>query len=138
MLSGIVDWDVWESNQDAFPPPESITIGTTNCCQIMPGPTNNSDAVENPDLKVRTAVETSFSVRRHSLLQVECGVWTILERFGYDDIRMELGGSTARWLGNILTLRSELRDMFDHLRLWFEAVPSKVCSSSTFYFLFVH
>ena len=53
----------------------------------------------------------------------------MLNRFGYGNIHEELKGSAIHRLGNILTLQSDFRTMFNNMVLWFEAVPGKVYSS---------
>ena len=58
-------------------------------------------------------------------------VWTILARFGYEDVCAELGGHAAQGarihrLENILTLNATDHDRFDGMRLWFEEVPGGV------------
>ena len=53
----------------------------------------------------------------------------MLNRFGYGNIHEELKGSAIHGLGNILTLQSDFRTMFNNMILWFEAVPGKVYPS---------
>ncbi|KAI0661851.1 hypothetical protein C8Q70DRAFT_1052152 [Cubamyces menziesii] len=56
-------------------------------------------------------------------------VWTILNRFGYEDISAELGsaaqGANLHRLENILTLDAKIHHLFNTLRMWFEAVEGQ-------------
>lgn len=55
------------------------------------------------------------------------GMWTVLEAFGYPNIRLELEGQNHRRLENAMTLVPEAREFFDTLKLWFERVENQVC-----------
>ena len=51
--------------------------------------------------------------------------WTLLKRFGYEDVYNELKANTSKMkphrLDNIMTLDSIIHDRFDRMRLWLEA-----------------
>jgi len=50
--------------------------------------------------------------------------WTIMEKFGYPEIRKELEGEKINSLTNILTLGLDAHHMFDAFGLWFEATDT--------------
>ena len=50
----------------------------------------------------------------------------MLNRFGYTTIEQELAGANIHRLENVLTLAHPLHTAFDHLYLWFDAVPNEV------------
>ncbi|KAH9829044.1 uncharacterized protein C8Q71DRAFT_718745 [Rhodofomes roseus] len=56
-------------------------------------------------------------------------VWTILQRFGYEDVYNELKadqkGTGIHRLNNILTLAPTIQGAFDDMELWLEAIPDK-------------
>ncbi|KZT06607.1 uncharacterized protein LAESUDRAFT_725698 [Laetiporus sulphureus 93-53] len=79
----------------------------TECCHIFPESTNNLDG------KVSDKVDYA------------AGVWTVLDMFGYREIREELEGSKIHRLENIMTLTTDIHDMMDCLELWFEEVKDK-------------
>ena len=61
-------------------------------------------------------------------------LWTILKRFGYEDVYDELKdddlpGTRIHRLENILTLDASCRHLFDEMLLWFEEVDGKVRAS---------
>ncbi|KII85756.1 hypothetical protein PLICRDRAFT_178085 [Plicaturopsis crispa FD-325 SS-3] len=111
MLTGKIDQSVFVSNSSVFPDPHEM-FTTTNCCHIMPEATNTFNDVKDPDLEA-------------SSIEWASRVWTILERFGYGDIRKELEGTAAHWLGNILTLDASVHDLLDNLNLWLEKVSGQ-------------
>jgi hypothetical protein len=50
-------------------------------------------------------------------------VWTIVNNYGHIDVLDEINGQDGNRLSNGLTLTSAVRDEFEQLCLWFEAVP---------------
>ncbi|CDO74379.1 hypothetical protein BN946_scf184816.g2 [Trametes cinnabarina] len=84
----------------------------TQCSHIFP------EALGNIEVGGATAKEYEAAT-----------VWTILKRFGYEDICTELAsavqGANLHRLENILTLDMRIHHMFDKLKLWFEAVEGQ-------------
>ncbi|KAF9550037.1 hypothetical protein CPC08DRAFT_699393 [Agrocybe pediades] len=63
-------------------------------------------------------------------------IWTILERFGYTNLRGELNGAKIHRLENVLTLQYDIHYSFDRLEIWFVATGKpnqyRVCTSLSY------
>ncbi|KAH8925826.1 hypothetical protein BT69DRAFT_1077769 [Atractiella rhizophila] len=98
IISGRLD-----SNADDFIDAEDgdATIERTECAHIFSEPTNsNSNDAEMADYASKAC--------------------TILQTFGYPEIRKELEGHSVHRLSNIMTLSATIRDWFDNLKLWLQ------------------
>jgi len=54
--------------------------------------------------------------------------WTIIRELGYQDVYDELGGigGDIHRLQNVMTLKTNLQDIFDKLALWFESTVGRI------------
>ncbi|CDO78046.1 hypothetical protein BN946_scf184724.g10 [Trametes cinnabarina] len=110
MVTGRVDMSSSFSGLTS-PKPGEIT-GYSNCCHIFP------DSLEN-------IVAGSTGPKEHE----SATVWTILKRFGYEDICEELGlastSANLHRLENIMTLETIVHEQFDRLNLWFQEIDGQ-------------
>ncbi|KAJ8474634.1 hypothetical protein ONZ51_g7079 [Trametes cubensis] len=110
MVTGRLDSDSFTTGLTTDNPGEVISV--TNCCHIFPDSLGNIVA----DASGPTEHE-SATVR------------TILARFGYEDICEELGlastNANLHRLENVMTLDIMLRNVFDRLNMWFEAIDGQ-------------
>ncbi|EKM47987.1 uncharacterized protein PHACADRAFT_109576, partial [Phanerochaete carnosa HHB-10118-sp] len=61
---------------------------------------------------------TNWDLRNYAKREYAGNAWTIIEHFGYPNIRKELEGHGIHSLRNILTLHHTLHSYFDKLKLW--------------------
>ncbi|KAI0364578.1 hypothetical protein BV20DRAFT_1057144 [Pilatotrama ljubarskyi] len=111
MVTGRIDTDSFLAGLTTLVDGESP--GSTNCCHIFPdslGSINVAGATEPRDREPAT-------------------VWSILTRFGYQDICEELDFASTKAnlhrLENIMTLDVTVRDAFDQMNMWFEAIDGR-------------
>ncbi|KAM5538697.1 hypothetical protein V8D89_007726, partial [Ganoderma adspersum] len=94
--------------------PPGRRFAATECCYIL------------PDLLGCTGTDGITTITKH---QVET-FWTILKRFGYEQVCHEIDGETPeaniRRMENIMTLDSMIHQGFDELFLWLEEVPGEL------------
>ncbi|KAI9065041.1 hypothetical protein FKP32DRAFT_1675063 [Trametes sanguinea] len=114
MVTGVPDMDAVSLNLTPASPDGDFTV--TRCSYIFP------EALGNMEI----AGATAKPLQEHEAATV----WTILQRFGYGDIRAELGsaasqGASLHRLENILTLDTRIHRMFDTFKIWFEAVEGQ-------------
>ncbi|KAL4251999.1 hypothetical protein ABKN59_005834 [Abortiporus biennis] len=87
-------------------------ISPTQCCHIIPQSVNNFESAKVMDKMTGTDSNSST-------------FWTIVQNFGYVDLRSQLKGAKIHDLSNIITLHRILHDKFDSLELWLEKVDNE-------------
>ncbi|KAF9485217.1 hypothetical protein BDN70DRAFT_927752 [Pholiota conissans] len=89
---------------------------------------NNVELQKIVDAELQAVTETNcthiFSESTHVARANHkfSSVWTIMDQFGYPNIRSNLKGTRIHRLQNVLTLSVEMRAKFNSLKLWFEAI----------------
>ncbi|KAL7278641.1 hypothetical protein ACG7TL_007642 [Trametes sanguinea] len=110
MVTGRVDTPSYLSGLTSLSPGE--IGGYSNCCHIFP------DSLAN-------IVPGAAGPKE----QDSATVWTILKRFGYEDICEELGfastSANLHRLENIMTLDVIVHEQFDRMNLWFQAIDGQ-------------
>ncbi|KAI0654426.1 hypothetical protein C8Q70DRAFT_925846 [Cubamyces menziesii] len=111
MLTGVVDMASVDDNLTIRAPGETEDL--TRCFHIFPDSLGNTETHGTGPKEHETAT-----------------VWSILERFGYEDISAELIlGSTSKnnlhRLENIMTLSPRIHALFDKMLLWLEKVDEE-------------
>jgi len=115
------------SNNDQIARYPKPTTTRTNFCHIFsPSTSQGLEPEQLSDPKVRPSgfyalimMLTFGTVQTHSA----GSVMSIVLNYGRIDVLKELNGSDCHRLSNGLTLASLVRDEFDRLCLWFEAIP---------------
>ncbi|KAH9031324.1 hypothetical protein EDB85DRAFT_2089767 [Lactarius pseudohatsudake] len=107
IVSGEYDSRLVKQNDDlraaaySFSPPRA---SKTQCAHIIPSSTNKN-------------ILDSKDEHEHA-----ASFWAILGCFGYKDLPDKLTGKKIYSLDNVMTLELNMRDSFDQLDMWFEAV----------------
>ncbi|KAJ8474973.1 hypothetical protein ONZ51_g6871 [Trametes cubensis] len=106
MLTGTVDMASVDENLTIRAPGETEDL--TRCFRIFPDSLGNTETYGTGPKEYGTAT-----------------VWSILERFGYENISAELGSTSKNnlhRLENVMTLSPRIHALFDKMLLWLETV----------------
>lgn len=126
MATGAIDLDCWTEFEE-LRQPMAGSFQSTECVHIF---AESMSVGTEDERKVPTFLCLPGLPLVYSTLEVYTEkAWTIIRKFGYEDVYNELGGPSGVFhrLENVMTLTSTLHVLFDKLKLWFEATvaPSR-------------
>lgn len=104
-----------------------VLVNPTRCSHILPEATNlyttSGVDADGGGCEVKSLI---LGVQH----QYAASVWTIMSRIGGVDVS-ELNGELIHRLENVMTMESAIHNLFDDLKIWFEATASFQLSSVT-------
>lgn len=129
MATGCVDHDFYSSlstNERIANNLTTTRLARTNFSHIFPpSPPWGFRPEEISDLKVCFFLTLRVRLAEFRTTQTHYAgaVWSIVNKYGHIDILNELNGQNGNRLSNGLTLTVAVREEFEQLCLWFEAIP---------------